>query len=314
MERIANKISIVGMGMVGSSIAYAMTLLGLAAELVLVDEDGEKALGEALDLADSAAFGQKIKVRSGEFKDISGSDLVIFSAGVNRNVGENQSDLLHRNLLILEKCLAGLGNGYGETILLMVSNPVDVMTYAAMKMSGLPQERVLGLGTVLETSRFRHILGEQFKIGVGNINAYVAGEHGAFAVPLWSAVNIAGVSLDQFCRLRNITDFDRKELFDRTLTGAYEIVFHKGVSNYALSRAAVRICQGILRDDNTILTVTGNMGGLHGLEEVCLSYPCRINRKGRREILPLNPSQEELKALKRAADSVRSLQKEISFH
>ncbi|MCL6559480.1 MAG: L-lactate dehydrogenase [Firmicutes bacterium] len=271
-------------------------------------------MGEALDLGDSVAFGQKIKVKAGDFKDCASSDIIVFSAGVNRKIGENQSGLLHRNLLILEKCLAGLGRGRGEPILLIVSNPVDVMTYAALKMSGLPQEKVIGLGTVLETSRFRNILGEQFKIGVGNVNAYVAGEHGGFTVPLWSGVNIAGVSLDQFCRLKNITDLDRKELYDRILTSAYEIIFQKGVSNYAISRAAIRICQSILRDDNSILTVTGAMGGLYGLEDVCLSFPCRINRKGRREILPLNPSQEELKALKRAADSVRSLQKEITFH
>lgn len=313
MERTANKISIVGMGLVGSSIAYALTILGLAGELALVDENGEKSLGEALDLGDSVAFGQKIKVWAGDFKDCAGSDIIIFSAGVNRRMGENQTDLLNRNLSLLEKCLAGIGDRRDETILLVVSNPVDVMTHAALKMSGWPQEKVIGLGTVLETSRFRNILGEQFKIGVNNISAYVAGGHGAFAVPLWSAVNIAGVSLEQFCRLRNITDLDRKEIYDRILTGAYEIVFHKGASYYAISRAAIRVCQSILLNDNSILTVTGAMGGLHGLDDVCLSYPSRINRKGRREILPLNPSPEEVKALKRSAEAVRGLQKGISL-
>lgn len=313
MERTANKISIVGVGLVGSSIAYAMTILGLTGELVLVDENGEKSLGEALDLEDSMAFGQKTQVRAGDFKDCSDSDIIIFSGRVNRRVGENQSDLLQRNLALLEKCLAGVEHRCDGTILLVVSNPVDVMTYAAVKMSGWPQEKIIGLGTVLETSRFRNILGEQFKIGVNNINAYVAGGHGAFAVPLWSAVNIAGVSLEQFCRLRNITDLDRKEIYDRILTDAYDIVFHKGASYYAISRAVIRVCQSILRDDNSILTVTGSMGGLHGLGDVCLSFPSRINRKGRREILPLNPSPEEIKALKRSAEAVRGLQKEISF-
>lgn len=313
MERTANKISIVGVGLVGSSIAYALTLMGLTGELVLVDENGEKSLGEALDLGDSAAFGQKIKVWSGDFKDCSGSDMIIFSGRVNRRVGENQADLLQRNLSLLEKCLAGVGQRSDDTILLVVSNPVDVMTYAALKMSGWPQEKIIGLGTVLETSRFRNVLGEQFKIGVNNINAYVAGGHGAFVVPLWSAVNIAGVSLEQFCRLRNITDFDRKEIYERILTSAYDIVFHKGASYYAISRAAIRVCQSVLRDDNSILTVTGSMGGLHGLGDVCLSFPSRINRKGRRELLPLKPSPEEIKALKRSTEAVRVLQKEMSL-
>lgn len=313
MERMADKIGVVGLGLVGSSIAYALTIMGLAGELVLVDEDGEKSLGEALDLGESTSFGQKIKVRAGDFKDCRGSDIIIFSAGVNRRAGESQADLLNRNLALLEKCLAGIGRQDDNTILLMVSNPVDVMTCAAVKMSGRPQEKVIGLGTVVETARFRNILGEQFKIGVNNISAYVAGGHGAFAVPLWSAVNIAGVSLEQFCRLKNIAGLDRKEIYDRILTGTYEVVFHKGASYYAVSRAAIRVCQSILRDDNAILTVTGAMGELHGLDDVCLSFPCRVNRRGRREILPLNLSPEELKSLQRSAEAVRSLQKGVSL-
>lgn len=313
MERMAEKISIVGMGHVGSSLAYAVTLLGLAGELVLVDENSEKSLGEALDLKDSVSFGKKVRVEAGEYKDCAGSDLIIFAAGVNRRPGENQADLLARNLSLLEKCLAGVGPRRDQTVLLVVSNPVEVMTYAARKLSGWPREKVLGLGTVLETSRFRNILGEHFKIVPSNINAYVAGMHGALAVPLWSAVNIAGVNLEQFCRLRNITGLDRREIYDRILISAYDIAFHKGASYFANSSAAVRVCRSILRDDSSVLTVCGSMGGLAGLGDVCLSFPCRLGRGGRKEILPLSLSGEELKALGRAAEAVRDLQKSVSL-
>lgn len=313
MERMADKISIVGMGNVGSSLAYAITLLGLTGELVLVDENSEKALGEALDLRDSVAFGKKVKVEAGAYQDCRGSDIIIFSAGVNRRPGENQTDLLGRNLSLLEKCLSGVGPYQGKTILLLISNPVEVMTCAALKLSGWPKEKVIGLGTVLETSRFRSILGGHFKIAANNITAYVGGMHGAFAVPLWSAVNIAGVGLEQFCRMRNISGLDRKEIYDRTLIDAYDVVFHKGASYFANSSAAVRVCRSILRDENDVLTVCGAMDKFPGLEEVCLSFPSRLGRKGRKEALPLSLSAEETKALQRAAEAVRNLLKSVSL-
>lgn len=301
------KIAVVGVGAVGSACAYAVMMSGLVSELVLVDVNRERAEGEAMDLAHGASFIKPIQVYAGSYNDCHDADIIIFSAGANQKSGETRLDLVHKNYQILKDALPRLVPLNDESVLLMVANPVDVLTYAALRLMDLPAERVIGSGTVLDSSRFRYLLSSYCRVEPRNIHAYVVGEHGDTEVPLWSRASIAGISVPEFCRWRGIPCPDPAEISGRVRRAAYEVIARKGVTAYAISLAVKRICESILRDENTILTVSGLINGEYGIHDVCFSLPSIVNRQGRSGVLavPLDPDEEE--SLHRSAAVLKSI-------
>ncbi len=254
------KIAVVGVGAVGASTAYALAVSGLATELVLVDINRAKAEGEAMDLAHAAAFIKPSRIYAGSFEDCRDAAIIIFTAGANQKPGETRLDLSQRNYAILKDSLPQV-LGSSDSMLIIVSNPVDVMTYAALKVSGMSPTQVFGSGTVLDSSRFRHNLSHHCGVAPRNIHAYVIGEHGDSEVLLWSLANIAGTRLDHYCELAGLPSVNRQEVDMRVRGAGDEIISRKGATYYAISLALKRICESIIRDENTILTVSGLLDG-----------------------------------------------------
>ena len=313
MPVAGRKIAVVGVGSVGASAAYAMVISGLVSELVLVDLDRDRAEGEAMDMAHSASFIKPIRIYAGEYEDCRNADIIIFTAGANQKPGESRLDLVHKNVRVLQETLPRLVSSGGKSILLMVSNPVDVLTYAALKITGLSPERVLGSGTVLDSSRFRYLISERCQVEARNIHAYVVGEHGDTEVPLWSLANIAGLSVEDFCCKRGVNCLNREEITRMVREATYEVIARKGATFYAIGLAVKRICESILRDENSILTVSGLVNGPYGIKDTCLSLPGVINRSGLVRVLdiPLTPSEEE--SLRHSAEVLQKIQQEMGF-
>ncbi len=295
------KIAVVGAGSVGSASAYALMISGLVSEMALVDNDRKKAEGEAMDLAHGASFVSPIRIYAGDYQDCHDADIIVFSAGAGQKPGETRLDLIHKNIRVLREVLPRIISPDGECILLMVSNPVDVLTYAALRITGLPPSRVMGSGTVLDSSRFRYLISEQCRVEARNVHAYVVGEHGDSEVPLWSLANIAGIRVEDFCCMHGVPCLDKEALSGQVRRAGYEIIERKGATYYAIGLAVRRICESIIRDENSILTVSGLMDGEYGIRDICLSLPSLVNREGRVRTLPVPMSEEEERALRNSA-------------
>lgn len=305
------KIAVVGVGAVGATTAFTLAVSGLASELVLVDVDRDKAEGEAMDLAHAAAFIKPIRIYAGTYQDCRDAAIIIYTAGAGQKPGETRMDLLQKNYGILKESLPKLLGGGG--IFLIVSNPVDVLTYAALKISGLAPERIFGSGTVLDSSRFRHSLSHHCKVAPRNIHAYVVGEHGDSEVLLWSLTYTAGTDIDQYCKLAGIPPVRHQEVDNQVRNAGYEIISRKGATYYAISLAVKRICESIIRDENTILSVSGLIDGIYGIRDCCLSLPSVINSKGRGRPVELPLTGEEEEALKRSSEVLKAVIKTLNL-
>ncbi|MCL6478968.1 MAG: L-lactate dehydrogenase [Peptococcaceae bacterium] len=299
------KIAVVGAGSVGSASAYALMISGLVNELVLVDIDKKRAEGEAMDLAHGASFVSPIDIYAGDYDDCHDADVIVFSAGASQKPGETRLDLIHKNLKVLRETLPLVIGPEGDAILLMVSNPVDVLTYAALRITGLPPNRVMGSGTVLDSSRFRFLVSEKCRVEARNIHAYVVGEHGDSEVLLWSLANIAGLGVEEFCCAHGAPYLDKAAISDQVRRAGYEIIERKGATYYAIGLAVRRICESIVRDENSVLTVSGLIDGDYGIRDVCLSLPSMVNRSGRVRTLAVPLSEEEEKALRHSANVLK---------
>lgn len=294
------KIAVIGVGAVGASTAYALAVSGLATELVLVDVNMDKAEGEAMDLAHAAAFIKPIQIYAGSYQDCRDAGIIIFTAGASQKPGETRMDLLTTNYRILKDCLTQISLT-DENILIIASNPLDVLTYAALQITGLTPRRIFGSGTVLDSSRFRHILSEHCGVAPRNVHATVVGEHGDSEVMLWSLADIAGIRVDHFCELAGIPPINREEVDRQVRNAGYEIISRKGATYYAVSLAVKRICESVIRDENTILSVSGLVDGPYGINGCCLSLPSIVNSKGRSLPLALPLAAEEESALRHSA-------------
>lgn len=309
MERSAPKVTIVGAGFVGATAAYALAISGGVSELVLIDINRDKALGEVMDLQHGASFFKPVKITAGDYADAAGSDMVILTAGANQNPGETRLDLSHRNTDIFKKIVPAVVKACPEAVLLVVSNPVDILTYVTIKLSGLPAGRVLGSGTVLDSSRFRQTISEHCGVEARNIHAYVIGEHGDTEVAVWSLANIAGVPVEEFCRTCGKNCLAReKAVMEREVREAgYAIIEKKGATYYAVGLAIRRIVEAVLRDESTILTVSGLVTGHYGLKDVCLSLPAIVNRQGIARMLELPLDEGELAGLRWSAGTLQGI-------
>ena len=304
------KISIIGAGFVGATTAFCLMEAGVAAQILLIDIDQKKAEGEAMDLQDGMSFVPPVRISAGTPEDCRDSNIVIFTAGANQRQGETRLDLAGRNVAILKEIVPVLCRVCPETILLMVTNPVDVLTYAALKLGGFSPDRVIGSGTVLDSSRFRQALSEHYGIDARSIHAYVVGEHGDSEVPLWSHSNIAGALLDE---LKSFQGIDREVIFDSVKNAAYQIIERKGATYYAIALSVRRIVEALLGNENSILPVSSLVEGQYDIRNVCLSLPCIVNSNGRQKILELNMSEDEQRALQQSADKLKQVISRLNY-
>jgi L-lactate dehydrogenase len=307
------KVSVIGAGDVGASVAYTIQLSGLATEIVLLDANGARAEGHALDLNHGLFFTSPARIRAGGYADCAGSDVIVMAAGARQREGETRIELTKRNGAITRGVMEALRPYLGDAILVVVTNPVDVMTMVAARTSGAPPERVLGSGTVLDSARFRYELSHRCEVDPRNVHAYVIGEHGDSEVFLWSRVSMAGVGLEWFCPQcgRKCSVQDRRSIEKAVRESAYHLIEAKGYTNFGVSLAVRRIIGAILRDESSVLTVSAMPGGAHGLGEICLSLPCIVAARGIRRVVETPLADEERVALLRSAEIIREAGAEV---
>ncbi|MBC7264943.1 MAG: L-lactate dehydrogenase [Chloroflexi bacterium] len=303
------KVAIVGVGNVGATLAYALVWSGLVSEIVLIDMNRARAEGEAMDINHAVPFHRPARVRAGDYPDCAGADIVLVAAGAAQKPGETRLDLVQKNTAIFRQIIPRIAECNPEGIILVATNPVDVLTYVALKLSGYPPNRVIGSGTILDTARFRFLLGEYYGVDPRSVHAYIVGEHGDSEVPLWSLANIAGQRLVEFCAICG-TSYDApamEHIFTQTRDAAYEIIQRKGATYYAIASGLVRIVEAILRDQNTVLSVSSLLTDYHGVSDVCLSVPTVVNRQGAARTLCLTVSEDEERAFRESARLMREV-------
>jgi L-lactate dehydrogenase len=302
------RVAVVGTGAVGSTFAFSLLLGGLAAEIVMIDANARKAEGEAMDLMHAVPFARTTKIWAGSIDDCAGAAITVISAGAAQKPGETRLDLVRKNAAIFREIVPAVARANPDGIILVATNPVDVLSYLSYRISGLPSARVIGSGTILDTARFRALLAEHYGVDPRSVHAYIAGEHGDTEVPVWSLANIAGMPLADFARANGMGhDAARlQEIFEGTRDAAYQIIERKGATYYAVAAGLMRIVEAILRDQSTVLSVSSLMTDYYGIDDVYLSVPTVLGRGGVERTLHLGLSAEEASGLRRSAEILQS--------
>ena len=303
------KAAVIGCGFVGSTIAYALMQKGTFSELVLLDANHAKAEGEAMDISHGLPFAHAMDIREGDYEDIADASVVIITAGANQKPGETRLDLVQKNAAIMRSIIREIKRVKCEGILLIVSNPVDILTQVALEESGFPKERVIGSGTVLDTARLKYLVSEKLKVDSRNVHAFIVGEHGDSELAVWSCANIYGIGLEDFAKMRGYSEFEKEkdEIYHAVRDSAYEIIERKGATYYGIGMAAARIAESIVRDSHTVAPVSISLNGEYGLSGLCLSIPTVIGRDGAEQILEINFSEEENRKLRESADELKNV-------
>ena len=269
------KVAVIGCGFVGATSAFSLIQSGLFSEMVLIDANHEKAVGEAMDLSHGSAYSTPVKIYAGSYDDIVDAGLIVITAGANQKPNETRLDLVKKNVSIFKSIIPEIKERNCEGILLIVSNPVDILTYVTLKLSGFPANRVIGSGTVLDTARLKHVLGEHLQVDSRNIHAYVIGEHGDSELAVWSGAQVAGIHINHFCELRG--HFQHQEamnrLYQEVRDSAYHIIERKGATYYGVAVAVKRIAEAIVKNEHAVLPISSLMQGEFGLSDLCLSIP-----------------------------------------
>lgn len=301
------KVVVIGTGLVGSTFAYGLLWSGLTPEIILIDANRKRAAGEAMDLSHAMPFHRPISIRAGDYPDCVGATVVAIAAGAAQRPGETRPELAQRNGRIFAEIIPEVVRYAPDAILLVATNPVDSLTYLAWRLSGFPPHRVIGAGTILDTARFRYLLGARFDVDPRSVHAYIVGEHGDSEVPLWSAASIAGMSIFDFCAVAGFScnEDERSQIFAQVRDAAYHIIDLKGATYYAIASGMERIVETILRDQNTILTVSSLQQGCHGVDDVSLSLPTIVNRQGISRVLCVPMSADEERRYQASARVVR---------
>lgn len=312
MSTIANnrKVAIIGCGFVGSASAFALMESGLFSEMVLIDVDAERAEGEALDISHGTAFASPIDIYAGTYDDIADAGIVIITAGVGQKPGETRIDLVNKNVAIFKGILGEIRARDFSGILLIVSNPVDILTYVSVKLSGLPECRVIGSGTVLDTGRLKHIIGEHLGVDPRNVHARILGEHGDSELIAWSSAHVAGIPLEDFYNMRiengSYEEF-RRETTELVRNSAYEIIKKKHATYYGIAMAIRRICGAIVRDEKSVLSVSNYMQGEYGISDIALSTPCVVGANGIEVRMPPSLNYREQEQMKASAQTLQEV-------
>lgn len=303
------KVAMIGCGFVGSASVFALMQSGLFSEIVLIDADRDKAEGEAMDISHGIPFTRHMKIYAGDYDDIVDSQIIIISAGAGQKPGETRLDLVHKNVEIFKKIIPEIAKRRFDGVLLIVSNPVDILTQVALKLSGFPEHRVIGSGTVLDTARLKYQLSEHLMVDSRSVHAFIVGEHGDSEVVAWSSANISGISLDRFCEMRGHFAHDEatEEIANKVKNSAYEIINRKRATYYGIAIAVKRICEAIARDEKSILPISHMTHGEHGIDGVVLSMPAIIGSDGIEADVPITFNDDERAKLQASADQLKSI-------
>ena len=309
------KCGVIGVGFVGATCAYTLAVSGLFSDLVLVDMNRDKAIGEAADINHGVAFSKPCRVMAGDYADLAECGLIIIAAGANQKPGESRLELLGRNKGILSSVIAQLTAVNREAILLVVSNPVDVLTCLAQQLSGFPAGRVLGSGTVLDTARLKYLLGQRLGVDSRNVHAFIIGEHGDSELAVWSAANVSGIGINDFFRLRGIENATeiRASVEESVRNSAYEIIEKKRATYFGIAPSVTRICEAIVRDQKSIMTVSNYRTDVQGVPDVVMSLPAIVGSKGVEFPIPLQLSIDEAELLHSSAQTLKNTLNQIDF-
>lgn len=301
------KVGIIGAGAVGSATAFALIMTSVAHKIILVDVNRQKAEAEAMDIAHAAPFAGAGKIRAGSYEDLIDSDVVIVTAGANQKPGESRIDLLGRNVKIFEDIIPQIKKYAPNTILIITSNPADIMTEVALKLSGFPKERVIGSGTILDTARFRTLLAFYLGVSTKSVHADVLGEHGDSEVLIWSSAEAGTLTLDEYAESINkpLDNTKKEEINNAVVKSAYKIIDGKGWTCYGIAGALTQLCRAISNNDYSILTVSSHHGYVEGIEDVCLSLPTVVNRQGIYHVILPNLSENEHAKLQKSAATIK---------
>ena len=309
------KAAIIGCGFVGTSIAFSLVQKGIFSELVLIDANEKKAEGEAMDLSHGLPFTKPMEIKAGGYEDIADCAMIIITAGANQKPGETRLDLVHKNVEIYKSIIPKIVEKNQEATLLIVSNPVDIMTYVALKLSGYPSHKVIGSGTVLDTARLKYLLSRHLDVDSRSIHAFIIGEHGDSELAVGSAANVSGIPLNHFCELRGY--FDHMESMDRIYQSvrdsAYEIIEKKGATYYGVAMAVCRIAESVIRNEHSIMPISVYLDGLYGLHDICLSIPTVVGQEGAEKVLDIPLDLMEMGKLVYSAEELKKIIGELKL-
>jgi L-lactate dehydrogenase len=315
MPQSGRKIAIIGAGGVGATIAYACMIRGVGKQIVLHDVNAKKVGAEVLDLNHGLQFVPMATIEgSADVEICRDADVIVMTAGAKQKPGQTRMDLAQANVAICRQIVPPLLRVAPEAILLLVTNPVDVITYVTLKLSGLPRERVFGSGTVLDSSRLRFLIARHLDVAVQNVHAYIAGEHGDSEIPLWSSADVANAPLrDWNINGRSLSDKDRAAIFDDVKNAAYQIIQGKGATNYAIGLATAKILEAVLNNEQRILPVSSLLDRYRGISDVCLSVPTIVNASGVGATIDIPLDGTELAGLRKSADTIRGAIRSMGF-
>ncbi|TMW74121.1 L-lactate dehydrogenase [Alteribacter natronophilus] len=310
-EEYGNKITrvaVIGTGFVGSSYAFAMINQNVADEMVLIDLNESKAQGDAMDLNHGLPFGSPMKVWAGDYSDCAEADIVVITAGANQKPGETRLDLIEKNAKIFKSIVKDVMNSGFNGIFIVATNPVDILSYATWKFSGLPMERVIGSGTILDSARFRFLLSDYLNLDVRNIHAYILGEHGDTELPVWSQARVGLEPLSRYIEkyMPDATREDLDRIFVNVRDAAYDIIEKKGATHYAIALGMIRLTKAILRNENSILTVSTLLRGEYGEEDLYIGVPAVVNKSGVERVVEIDLNEEEAAAFRHSAKTLKT--------
>ncbi|MBQ2309214.1 MAG: L-lactate dehydrogenase [Erysipelotrichales bacterium] len=289
------KAVIIGCGFVGSSSAFALMQSGLFSEIVLIDVDQKRAEGEAMDISHGVPFVHPMNIYAGDYKDITDAALIVVTAGAAQKPGETRLDLIKKNIAIFGSIMPQVKEAKPNGVMVIVANPVDILTLAASRMSGMPRNKVFGSGTVLDTARLKSMIGTRLDVDSRSVHAYIVGEHGDSEIVVWSSANVSGVPLDDFAALRGIDNMEeiKEEISADVRNSAYEIIARKKATYYGIAMSVARIAQAIVRDENCVLPVSTLLEGDYGIDGVALSIPAIVGQNGIVSRVPISMNEEE---------------------
>ena len=301
------KVAIVGCGFVGSASAFALMQSGLFSEMVLIDVDKDKAEGEALDIGHGMPLARPMQIYAGDYDDAADAAIIVVTAGANQKPGETRLDLVKKNAAIFKSIMPEFAKRNCQGIMLVVANPVDILTYLAIKLSGFPQNRVFGSGTVLDTARLKYLLGEHLSVDSRSIHTFIIGEHGDSEFATWSTTNVSSVPLHDFCEMRGHHNHEEamREIENSVRNSAYEIIKRKHATYYGIAMAVKRICEAIIRDEKSVLPVSSLMHSVYGIEDVALSMPAIVGKDGIECLIPDKLSSDEQSKLRESAKIIK---------
>lgn len=307
-----NKISIIGTGSVGSTIAYSIAMMGMASEIVMIDINSEKALGEALDIRQGTPFCAPCSIYAGDYPDAKDSNIVILTSGMARKAGQSRLELAQVNIDITKTIIPEITKYAPDATYIIVSNPVDILTYTFHKISGLPENRIIGSGTILDTARLRARLSEYYNISQSNVHAYVFGEHGDSSFIPWSVANISNVPINECQNIFSSSDFtypeiNYAEIEEYVRKSGGRVIARKGATFYAVSMSVCHICKCVLSGIDTTMTVSTMMHGEYGIEDVCLSTLIAVGRNGVRNKVNVPLTDDEIAKLRYSADTLKDV-------